>query len=78
MVKKNHDVFEYIDRSLKKDKKFILKAVKLLGNFLAYADKNLKKDKKIVLEAAKSMKKWRKILKKQERISEEKWGIKNS
>ena len=61
-----------------RDKKIVLEAVKQYGHALEYADKNLKKDKKIVLEAAKSMKKWRKIFKKQERINEEKRGIKNS
>ena len=37
----------------RKDKKFILEAVKLNGHALEYADDSLKKDKEVVLEALK-------------------------
>ncbi|EFC44723.1 predicted protein [Naegleria gruberi] len=45
--------FEYADESLKKDREFILKAVKQYGYALEYADESLKKDREIVLKAVK-------------------------
>jgi heterodisulfide reductase subunit C len=47
------DFLEKASDHLKKDKKFILKAVKLNGRALEYADDSLKKDKDVVLAAIK-------------------------
>ena len=47
------DWLESASEIFKKDKEFILEAVKLNGRALEYADDSLKKDKKIVLEAVK-------------------------
>ena len=58
IVKKDGFKFEnlqFADDSLKKDKEFVLEAVKLSGfkSALQYADNSLKKDREIVLEAVK-------------------------
>ena len=47
------DFLEKASDHLKKDKKFILKAVKINGLALEYADDSLKKDKEVVLAAMK-------------------------
>jgi heterodisulfide reductase subunit C len=47
------DFLEKASDHLKKDKKFILKAVKLNGRALEYVDDSLKKDKDVVLAAIK-------------------------
>ena len=47
------DFLEKASDHIKKDKKFILKAVKLNGLALEYADDSLKKDKEVVLAAMK-------------------------
>ena len=53
LMKQDGEAIVFADESLKKDKKFILKAVKQYGGALEHADESLKKDKEVVLEAVK-------------------------
>tara|TARA_B100001123_G_C14852037_1_gene844479 strand:+ start:161 stop:676 length:516 start_codon:yes stop_codon:yes gene_type:complete len=46
-------VLSYVDDSLKKDKEFILKALKQNWSALSYASDSLRKDKEFVLKAVK-------------------------
>ena len=52
-VKQAGHALEYADESLRNDRNFILKAVKLNAYAVLYGHKNFKKDKKIVLVAVK-------------------------
>ena len=45
---------EYADISLKKDRKFVVEAIKLNGNNIEFVDESFQKDKKIILSAYKT------------------------